>query len=152
MRQPSKQRKNSKKAISYLDGFTFTETNPEMRKAIVKKLEEYERYREHLSKLADNAASKIQVPVFTKDDQFYPLLTLCLSTPDIKNALEIGRLGEMYVLDNKRVLALEQLTSALDLLIPLISSEPNGARKDLSHKQIKKWLELEESIKKSLNS
>lgn len=141
-----------KNAICFLEGFSYTESKLEQKKVINQKLIEYTRWCEKLTYLVGQASQQdaIKAPIITADNQYQTLYNLCKATPDIRNALDIGRVGEMYVLDGKKTIALEKITAALDILIPLINTEPSGMRKDMLHKQIQQWLLLGETLKKSV--
>lgn len=138
-------------AICYLEGFSCTETNPEQKKVVAEKITEYKRWREQLIYLIEQSAQGAsKSTVVTSESQYQALYNLCKATPNIKNALDIGRVAEMYVLDGKTSIALDKITAALDILLPLMNTEPPGVRKDMLHKQIQQWLVLGETLKKSL--
>lgn len=58
------------------------------------------------------------------------------SSPDIQHALDIGRQAELYLYEKKLVLALEAFKSALSGLMPQLTKEPKGTRRDLLHQQV----------------
>lgn len=51
-------------------------------------------------------------------------------------ALEMGKVGYMYLAENKHTEALEKLKSALSISIPVMQTEPPGTRKELLVKQV----------------
>ncbi|KAL9696229.1 hypothetical protein quinque_015514 [Culex quinquefasciatus] len=81
-------------------------------------------------------------------ENYQQLLVLAASSPDLKDALEIGRQAELYALENKLDTALDSYKTALGALMPLLSAEPRGSRRrDLLHAQIVCWMEAAEQIK-----
>lgn len=72
------------------------------------------------------------------------------SSPNIENALQIGRQGELYVYEKQFKKGLENLKTALGLLVPLLQNEPKGQRRDLLHQQVMHWMKEAESIKSLL--
>ncbi|XP_066602645.1 serine/threonine-protein kinase ULK3 [Prorops nasuta] len=72
---------------------------------------------------------------------------LSKSTPSIANALEIGEIGDQYFSEGNYALALEKLQSSLSIIVPLLSKEPPGRRRDLLYKQVQLWMKEAESIK-----
>lgn len=140
-----------KQAICFLEGFLCTETNADQKKMVNQKLYEYQRWSEQLTYMVEHGSDKpVRTPMISSEMQYQSLYNLCKTTPKIKNALDIGRVAEMYVIDGKLAIALDKITAALDVLIPLITTEPPGPRKEMLHKQIQQWLALGETLKKSL--
>lgn len=74
------------------------------------------------------------------------------SSPDIRSALEIGRKGEMYIFERNFKGALESFTSALGQLVPLLTTEPKGPRRDMMHQLTQFWMREAESLKSILNA
>jgi len=72
---------------------------------------------------------------------------LCSKTPAMATALEIGSSAEQYMADGHYQNALDKFQSCLGALIPLLSSEPKGHRRDLLHNQIQLWMKQAESTK-----
>jgi hypothetical protein len=72
---------------------------------------------------------------------------LCNATPAIATALEIGSSAEQYVSEGDYRSALDKFQSSLGILIPLLSNEPKGHRRDLLHNQIQLWMTQAESTK-----
>lgn len=52
------------------------------------------------------------------------------------DALDIGEVGVQYLSEGNYVLALEKFQSSLRVLVPLLSKEPLGHRRDLLHEQV----------------
>lgn len=69
------------------------------------------------------------------------------SIPKAKDALEIGQIGQMYMVQGDYKLALTKFESALGVLIPLLKSLQSSFKRDLLMHQIRKWLTLAESAK-----
>ena len=72
---------------------------------------------------------------------------LCSKTPAMATALEIGSSAEQYMAEGHYQNALDKLQSCLGTLIPLLSNEPKGHRRDLLHNQIQLWMKQAESTK-----
>ncbi|XP_069695812.1 serine/threonine-protein kinase ULK3 isoform X2 [Periplaneta americana] len=78
---------------------------------------------------------------------FIELYNLCSTTPALATALEIGSAAEQYVSEGHYRAALDKFQSCLGSLIPSLSNEPRGHRRDLLHNQIQVWMKEAESIK-----
>lgn len=61
---------------------------------------------------------------------------MCASSPNIESALEIGRQAELYLNEKNDLAALENMRTALGLLVRLLETEPHGKRRDLMHYQV----------------
>lgn len=72
---------------------------------------------------------------------------LCSKTPAMATALEIGSSAEQYMAEGHYQSALDKFQSCLGVLIPLLSNEPKGQRRDLLHNQIQLWMKQAESTK-----
>ncbi|CAO1442863.1 unnamed protein product [Diamesa serratosioi] len=81
---------------------------------------------------------------------FHSLYKMCASSPKLQNGLEIGQQAEFYTFEKKLDLSLVNYKRALSYLVPLLSEEPKGERKDLLHGQICNWMKEAESIKSIL--
>lgn len=77
---------------------------------------------------------------------------LSSSSPAIRNALEIGRKGELYIFERNFKSALEAFKSALGELVPLLQTEPKGQRRDMMHQITQFWLQEAESLKSILSA
>lgn len=77
----------------------------------------------------------------------YIVDSLFVSTPQVQNALEIGRQAELYSYEQNHAAALERYTLALNVLVPLLPQEPPGLRRDLLQKQVLDWMKEAESSK-----
>lgn len=62
-------------------------------------------------------------------------------------ALEIGCSAEQYVSEGHYQKALDKFQSCLGILIPLLSNEPRGHRRDLLYNQIQLWMKQAENTK-----
>ncbi|XP_018335806.1 serine/threonine-protein kinase ULK3 [Agrilus planipennis] len=142
-----------KEAVRYLEAFIPLETNPNRKAMLALRLSEYTKRITALNDMLSGkensklVATDLQ-PLPLTDDQFDMLRGLSTLTPNMATGLDIGCTGELYMVEGKNSLALEKLTSALSLLIPILGNEPPGVRKDLLHAQVQKWLSLAESLKK----
>ncbi|PSN42681.1 Serine/threonine-protein kinase ULK3 [Blattella germanica] len=83
----------------------------------------------------------------TRKSDFTELCRLCSRTPGMADALEIGSAAELYVAEGHYQRALDKYQSSLGVLIPLLSNEPKGRRRDLLHSQIELWMQQAESTK-----
>jgi hypothetical protein len=72
---------------------------------------------------------------------------LCIGTPAMTAALEIGSSAEQYIAEGHYQKALDKFQSCLGILIPLLSNEPKGHRRDLLYSQIQLWMKQAESTK-----
>jgi len=140
-----------KEAVRYLEAFVTTETDPNKRALLTLRRYEYIKWIDTLTDLVNGKgpsqySTSQPLPQLT-GPQCELLRDLSAVTPNIATGLDIGTTGELYLAEGKKQIALDKFTSALSVLIPLLSSEPPGARKDMLHAQIQKWLALAESLK-----
>lgn len=63
---------------------------------------------------------------------------MCSRSPNLSAALEIAINAQMYLAEGKYELALEKFQSSLGILIPALPEEPNGKRKELLYRQVRK--------------
>lgn len=61
---------------------------------------------------------------------------MCSNTPNLKTAIEIGMSAQMYLVEGNYKLALEKFQGCLGILLPSLSSEPAGVRKELLYFQV----------------
>ncbi|KAF2884020.1 hypothetical protein ILUMI_22138 [Ignelater luminosus] len=145
-----------KEAVKYLEAFINTETDPNKKALLNLRRYEYTKWIDTLTDVVDGKSatqSNVSQPLPQLTGSQYELLRdLSVVTPSITTGLDIGNTGELYLAEGKKQLALEKLTSALSVLIPLLAHEPAGARKDMLHAQIQNWLALAESLKQECNS
>ena len=94
-------------------------------------------------------ASRIKRAI-APSQSFHSLYKMCSSSPKLQNGLEIGQQAEFYTFEKKLELSLVNYKRALSYLVPLLSEEPKGERKDLLHVQICSWMKEAESIKSLL--
>lgn len=73
------------------------------------------------------------------------------SSPNLKNALDIGQQAELYACEKSFETSLDKFQIALGILVPLLSNEPSGMRKNLLHQQIMKWMNEAENIKLAIS-
>jgi serine/threonine-protein kinase ULK/ATG1 len=65
----------------------------------------------------------------------------------MSTALEIGSSAEQYMSEGQYQKALDKFQLCLGILIPLLSNEPKGHRRDLLYSQIQRWMKQAESTK-----
>lgn len=63
-----------------------------------------------------------------------------MNTPQLFTAIEIGISAQMYLVEGKYELAFEKFRSSLGILIPSLSAEPHGLRKELLYLQVKYFI------------
>ncbi|XP_037945690.1 serine/threonine-protein kinase ULK3-like [Teleopsis dalmanni] len=90
--------------------------------------------------------------VIEPDTRYKQLFAMSNSSPQLKNALEIGRQGELYLYERKFETALESYTTALGILVQFMNNEPKGERRNLLLQQIEFWMKEAESIKSILSA
>lgn len=77
---------------------------------------------------------------------------LTSSSPAIRSAIEIGRKGELYIFERNFALALKSFQGALSQLVPLLSTEPKGHRRNMLHQLTLFWMQEAESLKAILSA
>lgn len=128
-----------KEAIKYLEAFIPSETDLNRRAVLELRLNEYIKWADSLEKALTGSTS---VPVNScqtlplSENQYKTLYELSAMTPKLMTGLEIGCMGEMYLAEGRKSLALEKLTAALQVLIPTLETEPSGPRKEMLHSQV----------------
>ena len=75
------------------------------------------------------------------------LLKLSRNTPSLSSALEIAQSAELYDMEGQIDVAFDKYQSALGLLLPLLSTEPKGERKQLLKTEINRWMTRAETLK-----
>ena len=137
-------------AINYLKMCADSELDSGRKESLNKKVCEYNNYKKEIEKLIDNsisnATSEESNKISTKNRQ-EALFKIFKGTPQIIAGLEIGFIAELYLADHRNDIILDKITAALDVLIPLLSTEPVGPRKEILHDQIEEWLTLAETLK-----
>lgn len=132
-----------KEAILYLEAFMPCETDVNRRATLELRLSEYKSWVRTLElALAKNESipSNSGRISLLSESQFHTLYELALMTPQLATGIDIGTTGEMYLAEGKKALALEKLTAALQILLPLLGNEPPGPRKEMLHSQVHGWL------------
>ncbi|KAJ9601515.1 hypothetical protein L9F63_000354 [Diploptera punctata] len=123
------------------------------KKAVMEgKVNEYIRRAEDLKKMLYSEENggieeKLKTQLDIRKSNFTELCNLSNRTPEMATALEIGSTAELYVGEGHYQRALEKFQSCLGVLIPLLSSEPKGRRRELLHSQIELWMQEAESTK-----
>ncbi|XP_022901335.1 serine/threonine-protein kinase ULK3 [Onthophagus taurus] len=136
------------KAICYMECFVNFEPNKVRKQLLLIKLNDYKEYEEKLR----NAVANKTTMMIGANNHFNSLQMTFRGTPQVTTAVEIGMAAEMYYLEGKKEIALTKFLSALDILMPLLHTEPNGPRKEILSKQITKWLSFAENLKNGDNS
>lgn len=127
-------------AVSFLEGFISCETDLSKKAALTLKLNEYVQWTSTLNDLIDGTAGAkkdLPHPLPLKDDHYELLRDLAHVTPNIATGLDIGNTGQLYLAEGRNDLALEKLTTALSILIPLLQTEPAGPRKNMLYSQVR---------------
>lgn len=126
-------------AISFLEGFILWETDPYKKANLALKLDEYVKWKAALNELIEGKAGArkdIPQPSPLSDDSYKLLKDMAQATPSIATGLDIGNTGQLYLAEGRNDLALEKLTRALSILIPLLQAEPQGPRKTMLYSQV----------------
>lgn len=128
-----------REAIKYLDAFIPSETDLNRRAVLELRLGEYVKWADALEQVITGAANAPKSSLQTlplSENQCKTLYELSAVTPKLMTGLEIGCMGEMYLAEGRKNLALEKLTAALQVLIPALETEPSGPRKEMLHSQV----------------
>lgn len=142
-------------ALRYLVPHVQAETDEEKKATLKAKVTEYTKRAEELKAVLFKPPEKTSVKTEAKKASVtssegngsVDLRSLCLATPNMQDALEIGNSAQMYVSEGQYKLALEKFESCLGILVPLLATEPTGIRKDLLYKQVQDWLKQAENVK-----
>lgn len=128
-----------KEGIKLVEAFIAAETDVHKKFVFSLKLKEYQRWANVLSDYLKNSQHQPNdacQPLPLQENHFEMLCELSAVTPSLSTALDIGSTGELYLVEGKKSLALEKLTTALEMLIPTLSNEPVGPRKEMLHLQV----------------
>lgn len=130
-----------KEAIKYLEAFIPSETDLNKRAVLELRLKEYIKWSKTLEQLLSGnetvPTNSCETLPLINDTHYNTLYELSSVTPQIITGLDIGTMGEMYLAEGRKTIALEKLTTALQLLIPMLENEPLGPRKDMLHSQVR---------------
>lgn len=127
-------------AVSFLQGFISCETDSSKKASLTLKLNEYVQWTSTLNDLIDGTAGAkkdIPHPLPLQDDHYKLLTDMAQVTPNIATGLDIGNTGQLYLGEGRNEVALEKLTTALSILIPLLQTEPAGPRKNMLYIQVR---------------
>lgn len=84
------------------------------------------------------------------DGKVEELLCLCVGTATLKTAVEIAGAAERYEFEGQYQVALDKYEKGLGLLLPLLKSEPAGARKVALRREVARWMKRAEAVKEVL--
>lgn len=129
-----------REAIKYLQAFTPAETDVNKKALLEKRLNEYRTWADTLEKVIQGTASVPQMSqqaLPLSEAHFKSLYELSANTPKLATGLDIGTSAEMYLAENRQTIALQKFRAALNILIPLLETEPIGPRRDLLHLQVR---------------
>ncbi|XP_049938547.1 serine/threonine-protein kinase ULK3 [Schistocerca serialis cubense] len=140
-------------SLRYFVPLVNDEDDTKKKIAFRNKVNEYIRRAEDLKTLLYEKENNCKHPKgqHTTDGTLEELMRLCATNSTMQTALEIGASAEQYLKEGQYSHALEKFQSCLGLLVPLLSSEPKGRRRDLLHTQVQQWLTQAENIKSFLN-
>jgi len=79
------------------------------------------------------------------------LIQKCSTTPQLKLGLEILLSAESYEKERQYKMALDNYQKGLELMIPLLKTEPKGERKTALTPQIKRWMTKAEAVKELIS-
>ncbi|KAG8335555.1 Serine/threonine-protein kinase ulk3 [Homalodisca vitripennis] len=148
-------------ALQYFVPYIQAEKDPEKKAGLTSKVAEYTKRAEELKSILHppkvTKESSVTSPSVSSESsaEHTPshtpttpdLITLCSTTPALKDALDIGTSAQMYLAEGQYQLALDKFQASLGVLVPLLATEPLGVRKDLLYRQIQDWLKQAESVK-----
>ncbi|XP_071453893.1 serine/threonine-protein kinase ULK3 isoform X2 [Hetaerina americana] len=142
-------------SLLYFIPIVNDEVDAQKRMALRARVDEYinraEDLKQSLNGLEPSCSSKSQRAVMdniiASSSSRSKLEHMAVVTPSLATALDIGKYAEQYLLEGQYSLALEKFESALNIMIPILSQEPPGPRRELLHQQIKLWLERAENAK-----
>lgn len=128
-----------REGIKYLEAFIPSETDANRRAGLELRLNEYIKWADTLEQALAGGTSMPKsscemLPLSV--NQYKTLYELSAVTPKLMTGLEIGCMGEMYLAEGRKNLALEKFTAALQVLIPSLETEPQGPRKEMLHSQV----------------
>lgn len=128
-----------KEAIKYLEGFIPAEKDPYKKLLLEMRLREYTKWANTLTEVVQG---KCAVPRTSQrtlplaETHLKTLYQLCFTTPKLITALDIGTAAEMYMAEQRTQIALLKFKAALNIIIPLLETEPIGPRRCLLHAQV----------------
>lgn len=128
-----------REAIKYLEGFIPAEQDLFKKAILETRLAEYKKWAGTLEQVVQKniAAPRIQQKMLPLAETHLKILyKLCATTPKLITALDLGTAAEMYLADEHFHLALQKFKAALNILIPLLNTEPEGPRRDMLHAQV----------------
>ncbi|XP_068081474.1 serine/threonine-protein kinase ULK3 [Anabrus simplex] len=144
-------------SLRYFVPLIHVETDPVKKSVLQSKVKSYIRRAEDLKKIvyghdeSNEEASEENRGINTHVDNGSPdfnlLCQLASRTPAMATALEIGYSAEQYMAECQYQTALDKFQSCLGILVPMLSAEPKGRRRDLLHLQIQQWLKQAEGTK-----
>jgi len=139
-------------SLRYFVPLINAEVDVKKKASLCSKVNEYLRRAEDLKRIVyatedDRNESQIQNYQKMRKLDSDELRYLCSKTPAMATALEIGSSAEKYMAEGHYQSALDKFQSCLGVLIPLLSNEPKGHRRDLLHSQIQLWMKQAESAK-----
>uniref|UniRef100_A0A1B6JPE1 Serine/threonine-protein kinase ULK3 n=1 Tax=Homalodisca liturata TaxID=320908 RepID=A0A1B6JPE1_9HEMI len=148
-------------ALQYFVPYIQAEKDPEKKAGLTSKVAEYTKRAEELKSIlhppkvtkessvtSPSVSSESSAEHTPSDTPATPdLITLCSTTPALRDALDIGTSAQMYLAEGQYQLALDKFQASLGVLVPLLATEPLGVRKDLLYRQIQDWLKQAESVK-----
>lgn len=131
-----------REAIKYLEAFIPAETDTNKKALLEMRLNEYNKWADTLEEVLKGTISAPQLSQQTlplTETHFKTLQEMAANTPKLATALDIGVSAEMYLAENRQPIALQKFRAALNILIPLLESEPIGPRRDLLHLQVRRF-------------
>ncbi|XP_015608023.1 serine/threonine-protein kinase ULK3 isoform X2 [Cephus cinctus] len=149
-------------ALRYFIPLLINEPDPQRKKALRLRVNDYIKRAERLKQVCYEDGTEKTGSSATSDGKterplnksgsldrnaHNDLRVLSRSTTGMKDALEIGEVGELYLAEGNYALALEKFQSSLSVLVPLLGKEPPGHRRELLLKQIQLWMKMAESTK-----
>lgn len=78
---------------------------------------------------------------------FAALRTASASSPALRDGLDMGRQAELYMIERNYAAAIAEYRRALSVLVPALSGEPRGERRERLHRQVSGWMHEAEQVK-----
>lgn len=78
---------------------------------------------------------------------FAELRAASASSPALRDGLDMGRQAELYMCEGNYASAIAEYRRALGVLVPALSGEPRGERRERLHRQVSGWMHEAEQVK-----
>lgn len=154
-------------ALEYLVPLLQSERNATRKASLNQKIDKYISRAEEIKRLQSVGPSAVQRSTSTEEKERKPrttseksslvnpkldeLMKLSAATPQLKTALEIAQSAEFYEREGQYGPAIHRYQKSLGLLIPLLTTEPKGPRKNLLSVEVNRWMGRAEAVKELMS-